>query len=143
MILRYVLMAFIGFSGGIVVAGAVFAFITIIGIVPRLVQKTKTKDYIILYENCIVLGGILGTIPLIDQLYIPFGQVGNAVFGTFAGIFIGCLAVSLAEVIDVIPILSRRARLKTGLQFFLLFLAIGKMIGSLLYFLYPGFMELK
>lgn len=143
MILRYILMAFIGFSGGIVVAGAVFAFITIIGIVPRLVQKTKTKDYIILYENCIVLGGILGTIPLIDQLYIPFGQVGNAVFGTFAGIFIGCLAVSLAEVIDVIPILSRRARLKTGLQFFLLFLAIGKMIGSLLYFLYPGFMELK
>ena len=42
--IKYILMFLIGIGGGIVISGAVFAFIAIIGIVPRLAQKTKTEN---------------------------------------------------------------------------------------------------
>lgn len=142
-ILKYAAMVFIGFSSGVAIAGGVFAFITIIGIIPRLVQKTDTRKYIVLYENCIVLGGFLATLTFVFDVYLPLGVVAELVFGAFAGIFIGGLAVCLAETLDVLPIVSRRAKLKIGLQYFILSISLGKTIGSLIYFLYPGFIQFK
>ena len=55
-----IVLAVIGLSSGTVVAGGIFAFIAIIGVVPRLAQKTKTEKYIMIYEDAITLGGILG-----------------------------------------------------------------------------------
>lgn len=143
MILRYVFLVIISFSSGVVIAGGVFAFIVIIGIIPRLIQKTQTRQYVILYENCIVLGGIVG-LGLIFQIPIPIhSEALNFIFGSFAGIFIGCLAVSLAEILDVVPIMTRRARIKTGLQYFILAVSLGKFLGSMIYFFMPGFVEFK
>ena len=42
--------------------------------------------------------------------------------------------MSLAETVDVIPILVRRTRLRVGVQFVVLSFALGKGIGSILYF---------
>lgn len=143
MCFRYALLIFIGFSAGVAIAGGVFAFITIIGIIPRLVQKTRTRKFIWLYESTIILGGTVGTLPLAFNLSIPIGLVGEAIIGLFAGMFIGSLAVCLAETIDVLPVLQRRARLKVGIQFFVLSFALGKSVGALIYFLVPGFIEFK
>jgi len=63
------------------------------------------------------------------------------IFSLCVGIFFGCLAMSLAEVLNVIPILSRRGRLQQGMFFFMLAVAFGKMTGSLLYFIIPGFFD--
>ncbi len=41
--LKMLLLIVLGFGGGVVIAGAVFAFIAIIGVVPRFAQKTKTE----------------------------------------------------------------------------------------------------
>ncbi|MFR5772662.1 MAG: stage V sporulation protein AB [Lachnospirales bacterium] len=49
----------LGFGGGIVISGAVFAFIAIIGVVPRLVQKSHTEKYIKLYEEAHNMGWYL------------------------------------------------------------------------------------
>lgn len=54
-----VALAIIGYSSGTVIAGGVFAFISVIGIVPRFAQKTGTIDKIRLYEDFIALGGLL------------------------------------------------------------------------------------
>lgn len=140
---KYALLIFIGYSSGVAIAGGVFAFITIIGIIPRLVQKTNTRKYIKLYESVIILGGTMGTLPLAFSLSIPIGVIGEIIIGLFAGIFIGSLAVCLAETIDVLPVLQRRARLKTGIRFFVLSFALGKSVGALIYFLVPGFIEFK
>ena len=59
-----------------------------------------------------------------------------AVYGVFAGIFIGCFLVSLAETVKSIPIFVRRARLTTGLCIVIIFFALGKGIGSLFYFMH-------
>lgn len=143
MILQYLLLIIIGFGGGVVIAGGVFAFIAIIGIVPRLAQKTATQKYIWVYEDAIMFGGMFGTLVMIIDFELPLGNIGGIIYGFFSGIFVGCLAVSLAEVLDVIPILTRRFNIKVGMAYFIVTLAMGKLIGSLLYFIIPGFYKLK
>lgn len=143
MILKYLALIMIGYGGGVVIAGGVFAFIAIIGIVPRMAQKTETQKYILIYEDSIILGGILGTLAMVFDLNMPIGVIGTMVYGLLSGIFVGALAVSLAEVLDVLPILSRRLSLKVGMAYFIVALALGKMVGSLVYYLIPGFAEYK
>jgi len=143
MTIRYILLLLIVFSAGIIIAGGVFSFIVIIGIVPRMIQKTNTNNYVKTFENSIILGGIFGAINLRFQMTLPFGIIFESLFAFFVGIFIGSLAVSLAEVLDVIPILTRRINLKYGMGCFMLVIAIGKLIGALAYFLIPGFFKFK
>ena len=137
-VLKYGALAMLGFGSGTVIAGAVFAFITIIGVVPRLAQKTGTAKYVKYYETAIVAGGIFGTLAGIFNFYIPIG-IFSAVVSLCVGIFYGVLAMSLAETLDVIPILTRRGRVQQGMFFFIIAIALGKLCGSLAYFLIPGF----
>ena len=142
-LIRHTASVTVGFGSGLVVAGAVYAFLTIVGVVPRLAQKTRTTGYVKGYETALILGGIFGTLTGIFQLYLPVGNIG-AVLTSFAnGIFFGCLAMSLAEVLNVIPIFSRRARIQRGMFFMILAIAVGKLVGSLLYFLVPGFFDVN
>ena len=131
----------IGLSSGMVIAGAVYAFITIVGVVPRLAQKTQTKEKVRFYESALAVGGIFGTLATVFRFFLPITSIGVVIVSLCNGIFIGCLAMSLAEVLNVIPILSRRARLQRGMFFLVMAIAVGKLVGSLLYFLLPGFFD--
>lgn len=137
--IKLLLIALIGFGSGVVISGGVFAFIAILGVVPRMAQKTKTEKYIVLYENCILYGGIYGAIDLITPIKLNLSLFGLIIIGFLTGIFIGSIAVSIAEVLNVIPVLTKRINLKKGLVFLMLAVAAGKTIGSLLYYLLPGF----
>lgn len=138
-LLKHALSMLIGFGSGVVISGAVFAFITAIGVVPRLAQKTKTQAYVKWYEMAIALGGIFGTLAGLFKPHIPIGNVGVVLVAAGIGIFYGCIAMSLAEVLNVIPILSRRGNVQHGMFFFILAIALGKLVGSLLYMMLPGF----
>lgn len=138
-ILKIFLAILIAFGSGIIISGAVFAFIAIIGVVPRLAQKTRTETKIRLYEEAIIFGGIIGTFSMIFPFHIPIGQFFAVIYAGCVGIFFGCLAVSLAEILNVIPILTRRGNIKKGLKYFIVAIAIGKLVGSLLYSIIPGF----
>lgn len=138
-ILKYLILILLGIGGGTIISGAVFAFIAIIGVVPRLAQKTKTEKYIILYENAIIAGGIFGAFTIMFTYYLPIGIIPVMAYSFFIGIFYGCLAVSLAEVLNVIPILARRTMLTRGLKFFILAIALGKALGAILYHFVEGF----
>ncbi len=139
MVLKYLILILIGIGSGTVISGAVFAFISIIGVVPRLAYKTSTQNNIRTYETAIILGGISGASTIFFNYYIPAGKLIVILFSACIGIFYGCLAVSLAEILNVIPILARRTRLQKGVKYFIIFLAVGKCIGSLLYYFVPGF----
>ena len=141
LILKYLILILLGIGSGAVISGAVFAFISIIGIVPRLAEKTKTNKYIVFYENVIIAGGIFGAFSIMFNYYIPIGVIPAMLFGFFLGIFYGCLAVSLAEVLDVIPILTRRTRLYKGLKYFIIAIALGKATGAILYYFVDGFYQ--
>lgn len=135
MFLRQLLLAVIGLSAGGVIAAGVFAFLAIIGVYPRLIGKTHTNDHIFLYETIIIIGGVLGNISDIYEIPIRFG--GNAflcIYGLSVGIFVGCLVMSLAETLKALPVISRRIHLAVGLQYVILSIGIGKLIGALIYF---------
>ena len=61
-------------------------------------------------------------------------EILEAAAGLFMGIFVGGLIMSLAEVLDVFPILLRRGRIQSGIPWMVLSIGIGKMLGAYLYF---------
>ncbi|WP_313075552.1 stage V sporulation protein AB [Lacrimispora sp.] len=135
MFLKEIFLCLIGLSAGGVIAAGVFAFLVMIGIFPRLIGFTRTNKHILLYETCIILGGILGNI--FDIYKFPIGYGGNLVLGIYGisvGVFIGCLVMSLAETLKALPIFSRRIHLGVGLQYIILSIAMGKLLGSLVFF---------
>lgn len=137
----HIAIIIIGLGSGALISGAVFAFIVKIGLVTRLAQKTGTNERVILYEEAIIAGGIFGTIIGIVNFNINIGSPLIILFGLLTGVFYGCLAMSLAETLNVIPIMTRRINLKRGLAMLMVCLALGKAIGSLAYFLIPGFFD--
>ncbi|MBE5882129.1 MAG: hypothetical protein E7289_07490 [Lachnospiraceae bacterium] len=58
-----------------------------------------------------------------------------AVVGIFTGVYVGTLAVSIAEMLDAIPIMAHRINLKRGVSLVIAGLAVGKLIGSLFYYM--------
>ena len=134
---KEILLAIIGLSAGLIVSSGLFAFIAGLGVVSDFADRTHTGSKILLYEDATTLGGILGNLFFIYQWQIPRGAWLQPVLGTFAGIFVGCWALSLAEALNVFPIFIRRVKLVQGVPYIILAIAIGKGIGSLIYF-YKG-----
>ena len=54
--------------------------------------------------------------------------------GLSIGVFVGCLAMSLAETLKALPAMSRRIGLAAGLQYLILGIAAGKFAGAWIYF---------
>jgi stage V sporulation protein AB len=67
-------------------------------------------------------------------LWLALGRVSQGVYGLFSGMFIGCLALAIAEMLDSIPIFARRIAFRHGMGLAILGMAMGKLAGSLLYF---------
>lgn len=132
MFLKNLFLAICGFSAGGIIAAGLFAFITVIGVIPRLAGKTHTARFSRLYEDCIVLGAGLGNGAQLFGWRLFGGNPVMAVFGLCAGVFVGCLIMSLAETLDALPVMNRRMRLSVGFQFIILSLALGKCTGALL-----------
>ncbi len=138
-LLKKMVFALCSFSSGVVISGAIFAFITVIGIVPRLAGKTKTYSYIKVYETALMIGGVAGACAELFNLSVSLNNIFVIILSLTMGIFFGCLAASLAEVLNVIPVLVRRIRINQGLFYIVCALAVGKAAGSLLYFFVSGF----
>ncbi len=152
MLIRYLFLVFFGLCSGFFVAGGVFTVLISVGLVPRFAGKTHTGDKIFLYEEMVVFGVLLGIAFSIFHQALPIGKwiveneivsahtwniIGNGIlclYGFFAGIFEGCLALAIAEMLDSIPIFARRISFRKGLGIIILAMAVGKMAGSLIYF---------
>ena len=126
-------------ASGVLVAAGVFAFIAVIGIIPRMAWRTQTREYVRFYEDIIVLGGIFGTTTMFVEYRLPPSAFLLGSVGLLTGIFVGVLSMALTEVLNVMPILMRRTRLTKGLQWAILAFALGKVAGSLVYYFVEGF----
>ena len=130
-------LAFVGFAGGLVIAGGAVAFIISLGIIPRYAGITRTADKVRLYEDCSMLGAVLGNLLYLYGNFgggLPLGRPGLVVFGIFSGIFLGSWIIALGEVVNVFSVLIRRLRLTRGLGLIILAIAAGKTLGSLIFF---------
>jgi stage V sporulation protein AB len=134
MSVKIIFLCIIGLAAGFTVSAGVFAFISSLQIIPKLAARTNTAKCMMWYEDCVTLGGTLGNVILLFQIPFPLGMAGLAVTGIFGGMFVGCMAVALAEVVDAFPVFSRRIRLSKGFVYIMGALAIGKGIGAILFF---------
>ena len=144
---QQILLAAVGLSAGVAVAGGLFAFIVELGVVADFADRTHTGDRILFYETCAALGGILGNLVYVfgigsssmmqwlsDGVQFSAGSGLLGIFGIFSGIFVGCWAMALAEILNVFPVFMRRARIVRYIAAFTISVALGKGLGAGLFF---------
>lgn len=129
--IKWFFLGLVGISSGFAVAGGVFAFITMLGIIPRLAARTKTAKHIIWYERMVIWGGTLGNIWILFMLPFPGTMVLLAIFGICAGIYVGCLVMALAEMLRLLPIFVNRLQIQEGFPILVAAIALGKAAGTL------------
>lgn len=156
MLIKNIFMAVLGASFGMIVSGGVFTVLISVGLIPRFAGKMHIAKHIFILEEMVVLGTIMGDFLSIFSNYGKIGEwivannifgadsteavwhnIGNIIliiFGAFSGIFVGCLALAIAEMLNTIPIFARRIGFRHGLGIAILAVALGKLAGSLIYF---------
>lgn len=136
--IRQALIVLIGLSSGFVIAGGIYSFIAMVGVLTRLATRTNTANRVMLYEDMVTLGAAVGNWFYIRPFHLPFGPVLLAAYGIFAGVFTGCLAIALAEVLNVIPTFTRRIKLNKGLSAIVISMGVAKLIGTLFQLVFMG-----
>lgn len=132
--MREALLGVVGLCMGMTIASGVVAFIISLGIVPRFAGITRSATRLRLYEDCSMVGAVLGNLLFLYQEALPLGNAGLAVYGSFSGIFLGSWVVALGEVVNIYAILVRRIGLVKGIGLVILSMALGKVVGSLWFF---------
>lgn len=126
----------IGFSSGIAVGAGFIAFITILGVIPRLIQISQAQTYVKVFVASVIFGTLCGTYFSFTPFTFNDSFILLMVFGISHGIFNGMLVAALAEILNVFPILAKRLHLKKYLLSLFMAIIFGKVFGSLFQWLY-------
>ena len=139
-ILTVVLPGVVGLSFGGLAASGVLTVLMAVGLMPRYAGRVHEAKHITLFENMIIWGTMSGTFVSLFGHFVSdsglglLGTVTEMVYGVFSGIFVGTLALAIAEMLDAFPIFFRRLKLSGGLTWIVLSIALGKMVGGFVYF---------
>lgn len=125
-------LIFLGIAGGIAVGSGMVAFLVVLNIIPRLAQISRTYHLIRWFEGAVIAGSLFFTLTDFFEWSFTFYPMAAALFGLFAGGFVGMLAGALTEVINVLPILAKRIGMGSYMIWFLMAMIFGKVLGSLL-----------
>ncbi|MGG1241428.1 stage V sporulation protein SpoVAB [Bacillus cabrialesii] len=136
MIVSVLFIIFVGLGGGITVGAGFVAFLTVMGIIPRLMQLTKTMRFVQAYEAAVILGAVCGGWETLHMNHLFLTKWIAVPVGLLAGVFVGMLAAALTEVLNVLPILAKRIGLRSKIIILLMAIVIGKIVGSLFHWLY-------
>lgn len=141
------LLGILGVSFGVFTAGGVFTTVVVVALVPRFAARFHTAYRIFLYEEWVAAGAILGGIcgvyshlwrtPAWEQrgmLFRVLGITAVILWALFTGMFVGCLALAIEEMLGGLPVFARRVHLRKGLGVIILAIAAAKLAGSLYYF---------
>lgn len=160
MFLKLLLLGAMGLSFGLLASAGVFTVLVSVGLIPRFAGKMHVARKVFALEEAVVLGTICGGLASVFSDYADIGGwilagqifgertvivwtwIGSLfliLYGLFAGMFVGCLALAIAEMLNSIPIFSRRIGFRHGLGVAITAAAIGKLLGSLAYFAYGVF----
>ncbi|KNF09263.1 stage V sporulation protein AB [Gottschalkia purinilytica] len=133
--IKAILIIIISISGGAVVGSAAAAFLTVLDVIPRLSQISKTQGYVKLYGLVISVSITLITFLTLTNFTLNISQIVKLLvipMGFLFGMFVGLLASALAEVLNVIPVLVKKLKISDNhIKILLISTALGKMIGSL------------
>lgn len=129
-----IILSFLGLSAGLGIAAGLFSFLVALGTISDFADRTHTGKYVVLYEDFMVAGGILGNLFWVFEVDWFQFRWFLPVYGLFSGIFVGCWSMALADVLNIFPIFIRRAKITTGISALIVAMALGKSLGALLFF---------
>lgn len=156
MFLKQIFLAICGLSFGFLSSAGVFTVLVSVGLIPRFAGKMHVAGKVFALEEAVIFGTVIGGF---FSIFPDYGEIGKFVLsrqvfgaetvlvwkwagqcalalgGLFAGMFVGCLALAIAEMLDSIPIFSRRIGFRHGLGVAIAAAALGKVAGSLIYFI--------
>lgn len=121
----------IGFAGGLAVGSGFIAFLSVLGIIPRLTQLSKARNLLTVYGACVIMGSLFGTFLSFTNIHWNQPLLILMIWGGFHGVFNGMLAAALTEILNVFPLLSKRIGMKQYLLWLLMAIVFGKVFGSL------------
>ena len=154
-LLKQIFMGVCGLSFGLLASAGVFTVLVSVGLIPRFAGKMHVAKKVFVLEEAVIFGTIcggalsvfskgggIGRFILERQLLGPgtpeiWKWIGYGILslgGIFAGMFVGCLALAIAEMLNSIPIFARRIGFRHGLGIAITAAALGKLLGSLIYF---------
>lgn len=136
MIIKIIFVVFLSLAGGLAVGAGFVAFLTVLGILPRLTQLSKTMKMIRYYEWAIVIGAVVGTFASLRDPIFILSPVFIAAMGLAGGVFVGMLAAGLTEVLNVFPILAKRIGIEDRIEILMMAIVLGKIFGSLFHWIY-------
>ncbi len=129
-------VVFTGLAGGIAVGAGFVAFLSVLGLIPRLTQLTKSVRLIPIYEWAVVLGALVGAWCSLRDTTFYLSSYWLIIIGLLCGVFVGMLAAALTEVLNVLPILAKRVGMVDRIVALLMALVLGKVVGSLFHWIY-------
>ncbi|WP_042355210.1 stage V sporulation protein AB [Bacillus rubiinfantis] len=136
MTIKILLVIFIGIASGLAVGCGFVAFLTVLGIIPRLTQLSKTMKMIQSYEWAVVIGALAGVWASLTDPALNISAFFLIPLGITGGVFIGMLAAGLTEALNVIPILAKRIRLDGEIIILIMAIVLGKIFGSIFQWMY-------
>lgn len=126
-----ILLCMIGLAGGFAVGSAFVALLIVLDLIPRLVQLTRAYRRAAVFESAILSGALYWSCADFFDLNFAFHESILLLPAVFQGVFVGMFAAALTEVLNVLPILSKRLKLRPYLFWLLIAMALGKVAGSL------------
>ncbi len=153
---KQIFLGICGLSFGFLASAGVFTVLVSVGLIPRFAGKMHVAKKVFALEEAVIFGTISGSFLSVFSEYGNLGgfilskeifgdhtvliwkwvgQIGLAFGGIFAGMFVGCLALAIAEMLNSIPIFARRIGFRHGLGVAVSAAALGKVAGSLIYFI--------
>lgn len=124
-------LGLIGLAGGFAVGSAFVALLIVLDLIPRLVQLTRSNRKSILYESSLLLGALFWSSADLYDWRTRLPEVLLLLPAIFQGVFVGMFAAALTEVLNVIPIVTKRLQLGKYLFALLMAMVLGKVAGSL------------
>ena len=125
----------IGLSAGISVSAGLSAFISELGIVSSLADRTHTADRIQVYENSTAIGAVIGNLIYFSQNPMEGLDKILPLYGILAGIFVGCWSMALTERLNIFPVFVKRLKITYLIPYLILCMALGKGMGAVLFFI--------
>lgn len=153
--LKQLFLGICGLSFGFLASAGVFTVLVSVGLIPRFAGIMHVAKKVFVLEEAVIFGTLCGGFL---SVFSEYGNLGGLVLskeifgadtlliwkwagrsllvlgGFFAGMFVGCLALAIAEMLDSIPIFARRIGFRHGLGIAIAAAACGKLAGSLIYF---------
>lgn len=129
----------IGLAGGLVVGGGLSMLFIALDIVPRLVVLSGRRKHVLVVKLSILAGTFLSTLVYVMDMKFSMGKFVIPIIAVFMGMFVGMLASALAEVLGVLYVVSSYAGIIKFIYILVFAIIMGKIVGSLIYWLAPGF----